>query len=114
MNLEEYRGKLLSRLATLEDVAAELQQAEEIVELDQTRVGRVSRMDALQQQAMAKETGARRQMEIKRIHAALGRIEEGTFGDCLRCEEPIAEARLAFDPTATNCIECAEALEKQR
>lgn len=78
------------------------------VELDQTRLGRLSRMDALQSQAMAKETERRRHQELERIDHALKRLAEGDFGDCLACGEPIAPKRLAFDPSATLCIDCAD------
>lgn len=77
------------------------------VELDQTRVGRLSRMDALQNQAMAQETERRRQQELVRIEAALRRLEDGSYGDCVECGEPIAEKRLALDPSAVLCIDCA-------
>jgi DnaK suppressor protein len=78
------------------------------VELDQTRVGRLSRMDALQNQAMAKETERRRQQELLRIDAALERLHNGSYGECLECGELIAEKRLDLDPSALLCIECAE------
>ncbi|MEM7043925.1 MAG: TraR/DksA C4-type zinc finger protein [Pseudomonadota bacterium] len=78
------------------------------VELDQTRVGRLSRMDALQHQAMAKETERRRQHELDRIDAALGRLEDGTYGECVACGELIADQRLALDPSALFCIDCAD------
>lgn len=78
------------------------------VELDQTRVGRLSRMDALQNQAMAQETERRRRQELIRIDAALRRIEDETYGDCAECGEAIAEKRLALDPSAVLCIDCAE------
>lgn len=77
------------------------------VELDQTTVGRVSRMDALQGQAMAKASQHRRHIYLQRIETALGRIEKGIFGWCLRCGEAIAPKRLEFDPTAPLCIDCA-------
>ena len=77
------------------------------VELDQTRVGRLSRMDALQNQAMAKETERRRQQELVRIEAALLRLADGTYGDCVACGEPIAVKRLELDPSAPHCIDCA-------
>ncbi len=79
------------------------------VELDQTTVGRVSRMDALQGQAMAKASQHRRHILLQRIETALRRIENGEFGWCLRCGEPIATKRLNFDPTAPLCIDCANA-----
>lgn len=82
------------------------------VELDQTRVGRLSRMDALQNQAMAQETERRRQQELTRIDAALHRLDEGTYGECLECGEPISEQRLALDPSAPHCIGCADHAER--
>ncbi len=77
------------------------------VELDQTSVGRLSRMDALQTQAMQLETGRRRDLELKRIESALKRIEEGDFGYCVTCGEDIEEKRLAHDPTFPTCVACA-------
>lgn len=77
------------------------------VELDQTRVGRLSRMDALQSQAMSIETERRRQLELRRIDTALARIGGDEFGYCVNCGEPIAVKRLTLDPTTPNCIACA-------
>lgn len=87
------------------------QQAEEVVELDQARVGRLSRMDALQAQAMSRETGRRRRQHLVEIDAALARIESGEYGDCFECGELIHPGRLAADPAVRLCISCAEALE---
>ena len=77
------------------------------VELDQSRVGRLSRMDALQVQAMAQEAERRHAVELTRIDAALERIESGDYGFCVNCGEEIAPKRLDFDPAAPNCIDCA-------
>lgn len=77
------------------------------VELDQARVGRLSRMDALQEQAMAIETERRRRVEIRRVDAALARLEEGEYGACVECGEDIEPKRLDLDPTAPLCISCA-------
>lgn len=82
------------------------------VELDQARTGRLSRMDALQLQAMAKAGEARAQLELQRIEAALKRIESGTFGDCVDCGKPIAQARLEANPTVIRCVACAEIQER--
>lgn len=78
------------------------------VELDQTAVGRLSRMDALQGQAMSAAVRRRRETTLRRIAAALERLEEGEFGYCLKCGEAIAVARLEIDPVATLCTACAE------
>ena len=77
------------------------------VTLDQQSVGRLSRMDALQQQAMAKATHARRQAQVQRAKAALLRIEDGEFGYCLECGEEISRKRLDHDPSLALCITCA-------
>ena len=81
------------------------------VELDQARVGRLSRMDALQSQAMAEATDRRRHQELERIDAALARLAAGDYGHCLECGEAIHEKRLAFDPAAALCIACASGHE---
>jgi RNA polymerase-binding transcription factor len=78
------------------------------VELDQTKVGRVSRMDAMQAQAMSLEAKRRRELELTRIQSAIERIEVGSFGECLQCYEIISIARLQHNPSATLCIQCAE------
>lgn len=77
------------------------------MELDQTRVGRLSRMDALQGQAMAQETERRRKNELQRIEAALLRVESGDYGYCVTCGEEISAKRLALDPSTPLCIDCA-------
>ena len=112
LNLERYREKLL---ALREELVAERQEgdaASRTVELDQSRVGRLSRMDALQAQAMSVAAQERRTLHLRQIDAALQRIADEEFGDCLDCGEPIAPERLEFDPAAPLCIGCASAREE--
>ena len=97
-------------LAQRQEILADAQsseQARQPVELDQTSVGRLSRMDALQDQAMALESDRRRHVELQHIESALARIEDGSFGECQNCGEAIAPKRLQIDPTAPVCIDCA-------
>ena len=77
------------------------------VELDQARLGRLSRMDAMQGQAMARETERRRQAEIHRIDAALDRMEEGEYGYCIVSGDPIPRARLELDPSVATTVDHA-------
>lgn len=77
------------------------------VELDQQSVGRLSRMDSIQVQAMANAAEARRATEIRRIDAALGRVEADEYGWCVACGEAIEPKRLEVDPAAPRCAECA-------
>jgi DnaK suppressor protein len=77
------------------------------VSLDQQSVGRLSRMDAMQMQAMAQAGERRRQQRVGMIAAALQRMDEGEYGYCLGCGDPIAEGRLRADPTSVRCVACA-------
>ncbi len=77
------------------------------VALDQQSVGRLSRMDSLQVQAMDKAQDAARQKQIVRINAALARLEHGDYGYCATCDEAIGTKRLELDPATPLCIGCA-------
>lgn len=104
---DRYQALLDSRLLALHDEAKSNADARNVVALDQTSVGRLSRMDALQQQAMANATQARRDTEEAQIKVALWRLLEGEYGYCDTCGDAIPEARLSLTPTATVCISCA-------
>lgn len=78
------------------------------VALDQQSVGRLSRTDAMQGQALAQEANRRRLSRRLALQLALRRIEAGEYGDCLDCGEPIAVRRLEVDAAATLCISCAQ------
>jgi DnaK suppressor protein len=107
INIKALKKKLLAHRQEVVVDTKTSEEARQPVELDQTSVGRLSRMDALQNQAMALETDRRRHVELQHIEAALKRIEEGEFGECLNCGEEIAAKRLEVDPTAAICIDCA-------
>lgn len=69
------------------------------VQLDQQSAGRLTRMDAMQRQAMASETQRRRQLRRQKLEQALKRIDEGEFGFCAECGDVIPDRRLDTDPT---------------
>ncbi len=104
---DSVRRRLREQRVRLVELATASEDARRPVELDQSRVGRLSRMDALQTQAMSVETDRRRQVELKRIEAALERLASGDYGYCMHCGEPIAPRRLDLDPTTPICIDCA-------
>lgn len=107
------RGQLLALRAELEAVAKIGGESAAVVELDQSKVGRLSRMDAMQAQAMAQASTQRREVILKKITAALVRIDKDVYGECFSCDAPINEKRLDFDPTATLCIDCANKSEQR-
>ena len=107
LDLDHFRAKLASAREDLieEDGQAEANRAP--VTLEQDSVGRLSRVDAMQMQAMALAQSRRRQIGLAATAAALRRIEDGEFGFCLHCGEDIAPARLEHNPTTVTCINCA-------
>ena len=111
IDTDMFRQLLLQRRAEMAGLSETARDAAQTVELDQTRTGRLSRMDALQGQAMARATEQRRQLELRRIEAALARLERGEFGECLECGKMIAPERLQMDPAVTLCVGCAERAE---
>jgi DnaK suppressor protein len=106
-SVEEWRQKLLEDKRELEALSEDARASRGAVELDQQGVGRLSRMDAMQQQAMAIESERRRRARLLQIDAALRRIDQDDFGYCLKCGERIPEERLNFDPASAICVGCA-------
>ena len=111
--LDEFKKLLEERLATIQSEREAQRKEGAPVELDQTKVGRLSRMDAMQQQAMAQATANRAELETQRIRTALSRLRSGDYGYCVKCEEEIAEGRLRVDPATLICIDCARSVEKK-
>lgn len=107
-DIEKFRQKLLQQRKEIQQLQTSLQESSQTVILDQSRVGRLSRMDAMQGQQMALEASRRRQLQLTNIKSALQRLENGEYGYCLQCGEEIDRRRLDFDPASSHCIECAE------
>ena len=101
--LESLREALEAQL----DASAETVQP---VDLD-APIGRLSRMDAIQQQKMAQANRRRAELRYRHVLAALNAVRDGSYGECRRCEEMISTARLRARPEAPVCLACASALE---
>jgi len=106
-SIKFYQTLLEARLSALHSQDEANADSRDTVVLDQTSVGRLSRMDAMQQQAMAKATRQNRTTEIQAIKNALLRLEEGEYGYCEDCGENIPAKRLELSPTAIRCVGCA-------
>jgi DnaK suppressor protein len=113
LDLDYFRRLLEQRLADLQRLSEEQPAREQTVELDQAKVGRLSRMDALQQQAMLDASHARNRVERERLRRALLRLDAGDYGYCSQCDEAIPVARLQLDPASVLCIGCAQEAERQ-
>ncbi|MAS91795.1 MAG: molecular chaperone DnaK [Verrucomicrobiales bacterium] len=70
-------------------------------------IGRLSRLDSMQMQEVAKEAERRREERIGKLELALDRLDEGTYGRCEGCGEDIEFERLKVTPEAVRCSACA-------
>jgi len=109
----ELQSELLRLQEELRQLLDSSQQSSETVELDQP-IGRLSRMDALQQQAMAKANRAGVERRLKLIESALLAFKQQRYGECRRCEEPIGYPRLKARPESPFCLECQGQIEEER
>lgn len=112
LDLAHFRHRLEALCVELERLEEEGAAGASTVELDQQRVGRLSRIDALGAQAMARASQQRRAETLQRARSALRRIDSGHYGICVRCDEDIDPRRMESDPTVTMCIHCAERSER--
>ena len=104
--MEHFRKALLHLKSELEEQENATGENSDPVELDQSRVGRLSRMDAMQVHEMALDAARRRQQKLEQIAGALRRMEAGEYGYCFICGNEIGVRRLSIDPTYTRCMEC--------
>jgi DnaK suppressor protein len=104
--LADLRAQLESELKRLERSMRTTDEASRPVELDQQAVGRLSRMDSLQNQHLTQNLKEREQVRYAALVGALKRLEEGTYGRCTECGEAIAPGRLMIYPETEVCAGC--------
>jgi DnaK suppressor protein len=104
--MSELREELERQLRRLQRSMKTTEQAAKPVQLDQTAVGRLSRMDAIQNQHLTKNLQEREQARLGALNEALARLEEGTYGVCSACGEAISFDRLFVVPEADDCGTC--------
>lgn len=107
IDVESYRKRLVAERESLTSDSATTADSRAPVTLDQQSVGRLSRMDALQAQAMAHAQEERRRIRVRLIDGALQRVESGDYGYCVECGEDISPRRLDVDPATARCVDCA-------
>lgn len=108
LDIKKLKSRMTKRRRELIKLGAAAEESVRPLNVDQTSEGRLSRMDALQSQAIELEFERRRHRELQRIESALLRIEEGEYGYCAVCGDEIAVKRLENDPTTPVCINCAK------
>lgn len=111
--ITKLEAALLMLRAELDEQLAANTDASKPVELDPSKVGRLSRMDAMQQQSMAVEERRRRQLRRQQVAAAIAALEDGSYGDCRECGEPIGFRRLEARPESPFCVPCTGRHERR-
>ncbi|NOQ51080.1 MAG: TraR/DksA family transcriptional regulator [Desulfuromonadaceae bacterium] len=109
--LQELHADLSALQKELQNLLVDSRDSSKAVALDQP-IGRLSRMDALQQQAMAKANRAAHQQRLRGIEAALQGMKLQRYGECRNCEEPIGYPRLKARPETPFCLVCQGQIEK--
>lgn len=102
----ELKAELERELVRLRRSMGSTGEAARPVELDQTAVGRLSRMDAMANQHMQKDLHEREQALEGGILDALRRIEQGSYGRCTTCGAAMPYGRLLVMPEARTCAGC--------
>ena len=106
IDLKDFRVRLEDELTEIDGAIAAAKPGADTVVLDQSSVGRLSRMDAMQQQAVARGISERMVTRRRKLVAALGRIDAGTFGRCCECDADLDPERLLNDPGVVFCADC--------
>ena len=107
IDIDKAKARLAAKRDELLESSEISSQSRDTVELDQQSVGRLSRMDAMQHQAMAEALERSRKIDLARIDQAMTRLADGDYGYCLECDNEIPDGRLAIDPMAEKCVNCA-------
>lgn len=108
----QIKDKLLKLEKDLIESVESAKKSAKPVELDQQSVGRVSRIDAIQQQQLSLNSLKRQQMQLNQVRQALMKIDSDDFGLCGVCEEQISESRLLARPEHNLCLPCTKTGEK--
>ena len=112
IELRHFEQQLLDLQSEVLGVAELVDDTSAVVELDPNSIGRLSRMDAMQNQAMAQAGSLRQEEQLRLIESAIERIDVGYYGRCLECDDWVAVARLHANPMTHHCIRCANELEQ--
>ncbi|MFT7582365.1 MAG: DnaK suppressor protein [Myxococcota bacterium] len=110
--LAELHADLKALRVSLTRTLGQSEESAAIVDLD-APIGRLSRMDAMQQQQMAKASQRRGLLRLTMVEAALARVVDDTYGDCCQCDDAVGYRRLKTRPETPNCVDCQSTMEKR-
>lgn len=106
------RSLLLTLRDELRATVADSADSVKPVDLDEP-IGRLSRMDAMQQQQMASANRDSARVRLAQVNTALRHVEDDEYGLCVECEEPIGFRRLSVQPESQLCLACKSSRESR-
>lgn len=109
--LKHYRQSLQALQAELQALLEKLSADAEAIRLDQSKLGRLSRVDAIQQNEMAKANRTSYLQRLARVAKALAALDDGEYGYCEVCGQLIDPRRLEIRPESLRCVSCQSASE---
>ncbi|WP_168204135.1 TraR/DksA family transcriptional regulator [Aliikangiella coralliicola] len=108
---QKLKLSIKEQIITLQNQLSMAKESSKTVELDQSLAGRVSRIDAIQQQKMAQAGLNRTQQRINVLNKTIEQIDNEDFGYCEECGDEIGFSRLQIKPESTNCVACQQSKE---
>lgn len=109
--IEELADKLRALEIELRGALVSSKEGVQVVSLDQP-IGRVSRIDAIQQQKMAAAARHKQEIRLGQVKVALAALDADEYGDCRSCDEPIGFKRLSARPESPFCLRCQGGRER--
>jgi len=110
--IAELRAELVEMRAGLTELLHSMREGTRPVDLDQP-IGRLTRMDAMQQQSMTSAGRHEADIRLKQVEQALSAVERGLYGLCRRCDESIGYKRLSARPESPYCLGCQAAIDRK-
>lgn len=110
--ITELRESLVGLRNELEQLLSITREGSKPVDLDEP-IGRLTRMDAIQQQNMSAATRRAFDIRLRQVQQGLGLMERGDYGACRRCEDPIGYARLKASPETPYCLDCQDEVDRK-
>jgi DnaK suppressor protein len=105
--MEDMREKIKNEITKTEKLIEEYKDMTQPVEPD-AAIGRISRMDAINNQSVTKASLRQAEDKLKKLHFVLSKVGEDDFGLCQRCQQPIPLGRILFRPESMHCVNCAK------
>lgn len=106
INKEDIRYQIEEKIIKLKDDIKKLIELTKPISPD-CAIGRVSRMDAINNKSINEAALRQRQIQLKALEYASNHVDDADFGKCIKCGKEILLGRIMLMPESKKCIRCA-------